>query len=154
WEVKDEGDRHREKLDGLRALWAKYTVLGLTAKEEVPARPDGAALACRMTLEDTAVEVTLAASHPSGTQWDALGSLRVELPEETPISEDPTGETPALEREQQVEQDAARLGDAVAGALAQRLVRIKLSKGPRVKNRESYRIKIVNESPLILNGLA
>jgi hypothetical protein len=35
-----------------------------------------------------------------------------------------------------------------------RLVRVKLSRGPRVQGRESFQIKIVNESPMILNGLA
>ncbi len=35
-----------------------------------------------------------------------------------------------------------------------RLVRVRLSRGPKVKGKETYRIKIVNESPMILNGLA
>ena len=34
------------------------------------------------------------------------------------------------------------------------LVRVQLSRGPRVKGKESFKIKIVNDSPMILNGLA
>ena len=35
-----------------------------------------------------------------------------------------------------------------------RLVQVKLAQGPKGKHKDSFRIKIVNESPLILNGLA
>ena len=35
-----------------------------------------------------------------------------------------------------------------------RLVRISFGRGPRVHGKESFRIKIINDSPLILNGLA
>ena len=35
-----------------------------------------------------------------------------------------------------------------------RLVRVQLAHGPKGKHKESFRIKIVNESPLILNGVA
>ena len=39
-------------------------------------------------------------------------------------------------------------------AALKRLVRVHLSRGPRVKGKESFKIKIVNDSPMILNGLA
>ena len=35
-----------------------------------------------------------------------------------------------------------------------RLVRAQLSKGPRVKGKDTYKVRIDNASPLILNGLA
>ncbi len=57
WEIKAEGDGPRELADGLRALWAKYPVLGLTAKEGVPDSPKGPALACRIAVTDAAVDV-------------------------------------------------------------------------------------------------
>jgi hypothetical protein len=34
------------------------------------------------------------------------------------------------------------------------VVRVRLTRGPKVKGKDSFRIKIVNDSPLILNGLA
>ena len=45
-------------------------------------------------------------------------------------------------------------GNAMAEGVLARLVRAQLSKGPRVKGKETYRVRIDNASPLILNGLA
>jgi hypothetical protein len=38
--------------------------------------------------------------------------------------------------------------------MVERLVRVRLARGPRVNGRESFRIKILNESPMVINGLA
>ena len=38
--------------------------------------------------------------------------------------------------------------------MVERLVHVKLARGSGAKGKESFQIKIVNESPLILNGLA
>jgi len=152
WDIQTEGDGTREASDGLRKLWGKYPVLGLTAREGVPARPAGPALACRLKVSDAAVVVKLAANHPSGTEWVTLGEFQVKRAdaaagsEITPKKEPTTASTP--------DRDAIRLGDQVAEGLLQRLVRVNLSNGPKVKGKESFRIKIVNNSPLILNGLA
>ena len=55
WDTKAEGDRQRELTDGLRALWSKIPVLGLTAKEGIPVRPGGPALACQFEITENAV---------------------------------------------------------------------------------------------------
>jgi hypothetical protein len=147
WEIKAEGEGEgaRALADGLRALWTKYPVLGLSAREGVPERPQGPTLACRIALSDASVEVKLAGSHPSGTEWVPFGSFRIKRSDLIPS---PAPETPKREEE------AARLGDQVAEGMLVRLVRVQLARGPKVKGKETFQIKIVNESPMILNGLA
>jgi hypothetical protein len=46
------------------------------------------------------------------------------------------------------------VADALAGGILDRLVRAQLSPGPRAKGKPTYRIRIENASPLVLNGLA
>jgi hypothetical protein len=154
WEIKADGDGTRELADGLRALWAKYPVLGLSAKEGVPDSPKGPALACRIAVSEEAIDVKLGGSHPSGTDWVAIGNFRIKRSDLAPVAEDSTKETPAPTIEQQRERASARLGDAVAEGMLARLVRVQLSRGPKDKGKETFRIKIVNQSPMILNGLA
>jgi hypothetical protein len=154
WDIKAEGARPRELADGLRAFWKKYPVLGLTAQEGVPAQPVGPAVACEAELSETAADVKLKVSHPSGYDWIPLGSFRIKLADLKPAAEDPAKETPKLTSEQIKERDSARLGDALAGGMVERLVHVRLVRGSRQNGKESFQIKIVNESPMILNGLA
>ena len=153
WDIKGEGDRQRELTDGLRALWGKVPVLGLTAKEGVPARPGGPALACQFEITENSVDLKLTASHPSGTDWILIGKSRIKLADVYAAEESLKDET-KLTDEQRRERKSVLLGDALAKAMVARLVRVQLSRGPRVKGKESFRLKIVNESPMILNGLA
>jgi hypothetical protein len=155
FEIQAEGERPRELAGGLRSLWAKYPVLGLTARDGVPASPKVPALSCRIEISDASIDVKLAGSHPSGSEWVAIGNFRIKMSELAPGLED-TAKTdaPTLTSDQKRERDSARLGDAVAEGLLVRLVRVQLTRGPKDKGKETYRIKIVNQSPMILNGLA
>jgi hypothetical protein len=154
WDLKADGDQYGELIDGLRALWTKYPVLGLTAKEEIPERPEGPALACWMELKEGVLNVKLATSHPSGSDWVLLGAFRIKLSDckPSPVEADRNGS--AVTHEQRRECEAALLGDRVAAGLLERLVRVQLTRGPKTKQKDSFRIKIVNESSLILNSLA
>jgi hypothetical protein len=153
WDIKGDGDRQRELTDGLRALWGKIPVLGLNAKEGVPARPGGPALACQFEIAENSVDLKLTASHPSGTDWILIGKSRIKLADVN-AAEESLKEDTKLTDEQRRERKSVLLGDALAKAMVARLVRVQLSRGPRVKGKESFRLKIVNESPMILNGLA
>jgi hypothetical protein len=137
WDIKAKAPVQQKLVDGLREIWSKTSVLGLTATEGVPLIPSGPALACQAVISDSGVDVRLQASHPSGTDWTLLDHFKVDLPAS---ATDPKA--------------AALLGDAVAGGMVERLVNVKLTRGPAGKGKESFQIKIVNESPLILNGLA
>jgi len=137
WDLKSKSQGRQKLVDGFRDLWAKAPVLGLTATEGVPIIPGGPSLACRVEVSDTGADVRLEASHPSGSDWTLLDHFKIDLPS--------AGTDP---------KDAALLGDAIAGAMVERLVQVKLSRGTGGKGKDSFQIKIVNESPLILNGVA
>src|SRR4029078_12200192 len=103
-------------------------------------------------LTDEAIEVKLSASHPSGSDWTLIDRFRlkpvgVEARKSDTTSEAKSGSPVPAD-------GAALLADALAGGMASRLVRISLARGPRQHGKETFRIKIINDSPLILNGLA
>jgi hypothetical protein len=150
WDLKVEGDQSPGLADSLRTLWDKYPVLGLAAREGVPVQPKGPALSCQISINDDAIDVRPAASHPSGSDWVPLKEFRVKRLELTVDDQ----KAASLSDEQKRERLAARIGDAIAKGMVRQLVRTRLSRGPRVAGKESFRIKITNSSPMILNGLA
>jgi hypothetical protein len=154
-EVKADGEKATPIGETLRTLWGKAPVLGLTAKEGVPERPKGPALACRLEILDTLASVRLFESHPSGTDWVALGDFRIKLVSLAAYQEPLTEATAELTGDAKLKAEAAAVGDAVAERIVARLVRVQVMRGPRDKaGKETCRIKIYNASPLILNGLA
>jgi hypothetical protein len=133
----------------VRSLWSKAPVLGLTAEENVPDHPGGPAIACRMKLTDKAVEMVLNASHPSGSDWVPIARFRMD-PVKLATDNTSTGARASSDKEFA----AVQLGDALADGMVSHLIRLSVARGPRVKGKETLRIKIINDSPLILNGLA
>jgi hypothetical protein len=83
-----------------------------------------------------------------------LDKFQLKLSELAHRPVDSTRDLTSLTSEQRREQESARLGDLLAEAMVSRLVRVSLLRGPRVHGKESFRVKIINDSPLILNGLA
>jgi hypothetical protein len=154
WEIKADGQQQTELIEGLRKLWEKCPVLGLTAKEGIPARPDGPALSCQAEISDASIKVKLSASHPSGSDWIVVERFQIKRSLSDAVKSDPANQTPTLTPEQKKEREAALLGDALAAGMVERLVRVRLDRGPRVNGRESFRIKILNETPMVINGLA
>jgi hypothetical protein len=111
-------------------------VLGLWAERGIPARPDGPSVAVRVRLNGNDAQVQVASSDESARKWVPFGKFTVHLK-----GEDGT-------------YDSARFADSLAEGLLNRLVRVQLVKGPRDKDKPTYRLRIENASPLILNGLA
>jgi hypothetical protein len=117
------------------------TILGLVAQvQEIPARPDGPALACRIRFNDDDALVQITGSDPLASKWAPFGKFSLAL----------------VKTEGKL--DTARFGDDLAVGILTRLVRARLIKGPdsttRVKGKLIYQLQIENFSPLILNGLA
>jgi len=115
-------------------------VLGLPVKSGVPTRPDGPSVACRVqligTAEKTEAQVQVAKSDGAATAWVPVGKFTL----------------PLERKDGKIE--GAVFADALAEGILSRLVRAQLSKGPVVKGKQTYRIRIDNASPLLLNGLA
>jgi hypothetical protein len=151
WEIKVDGDGSAQTTNDFRALWKKHSVLGLTAKEGVPTKPMKPALACWIEVSSHAVTVNLCVSHSSGTEWVNIDRFQLKRPKAPKESEAPSKSAVA---DSSVNQDTVLLADAVAEAMLTRLVRVQLNPGPVVKTKKTYQIKIVNESPMILNGVA
>src|SRR5262249_44162586 len=74
-EVKSEGEKGSALAAELRKLLGRFTVLGLKATEGVPEQPDGPAIGCRLVVEDTKVNVSVAASDAQGTSWVSAGTF-------------------------------------------------------------------------------
>src|SRR5262249_34227746 len=91
-------------------------------------------------VEESGVVVQVSASNASCEAWTPVGKFTV------PLVGEGEGAKP---------RGAVELADAVAEKLLGRLVEAQLVKGPREKgNKETYKIKIVNASPLILTPRA
>jgi hypothetical protein len=112
------------------------TVLGLRAETIIPTRPEGPSVGCRVRLSSGEALVQVVSSDAAAQTWIPFGKFTL----------------PA--RLDHGKFDAARLADALTEGLLNRLVRTQLLKGPREKSKLTYRIRIDNASPLILNGLA
>jgi len=115
-------------------------VLGLPVKSTVPAQPDGPAVACRVQLTGTAekpeAQVVVLKSDAPANAWVPVGKFTL----------------PVTSKDGKVE--VAPFANALSEGILNRLVRAQLSKGAMVKGKQTYKIKVENASPLILNGLA
>jgi hypothetical protein len=121
--------------EAIEVLKGKF-VLGLQAEIGMPARPDGPTVACRVRMSLTEAQVQLWSSDAAAREWLAIGKFSVPIANE------------------EGRFDAARFTDKLAEGILNRLVRAQLAKGPRVKGKLTYQIRIDNASPLILNGFA
>jgi hypothetical protein len=113
------------------------TLLGLQAQVgEIPPSPEGPAVACRIRLTGTDATVQVASSDATAKSWVAFGKFSL----------------PATAVNGKL--DNAKFVDGLAEGILNRLVRTQLSRGPREKGKETFKVKIDNASPLILNGIA
>jgi len=113
------------------------TLLGLQARVgEIPELPEGPAVACRVRLTATDAMVQVASSDKTAENWVRFGKFS--LP------------TVAVKGKF----DTVKFVDGLAEEVLKRLVRTQLSRGPREKGKETFKVRIDNASPLILNGLA
>ncbi len=112
------------------------TMLGLQAAIGIPTRPEGPAVTCRVRLHSGEALVQVASSDGAARNWVQFGKFTLPLVKDH-------GKT-----------NTAQFTDSLAEGVLNRLVRAQLSKGPRVKGRLTYQLRIENASPLILNGLS
>jgi hypothetical protein len=133
--------------EGLSALAAELNqriegqfVLGLPVKATIPSRPAAPGVACKVQLKGTAeapeAQVQVAISDGAVTAWVPVGKFTL----------------PVERKDGKVEGE--KLADSLAEGILSRLVSAQLSKGPMVKGKQTYKIRIDNASPLLLNGLA
>jgi len=136
FELEGADDAGKALAGDLAKEFKDKTFLGLQAKVGIPDRPEGPAVACRVRLTGTEATVQVASSDGTAAKWVPFGKFSL------PVAKDS-----AKDR-------AAKFGDALAEGVLGRLVRAQLRRGPQVKGKPTYQVRIENASPLILNGLA
>jgi hypothetical protein len=134
--VEASDDAARPFATALNKQLTDHLFLGLKAKQGVADRPEGPALAFRVRVSADEALVQVVSSDGSAQKWVPFGKFSV-----------------ALERQGEGI-DTAKLGDALAEGVLSRLVRAQLRRGPTVKGKPTYQVRIDNASPLVLNGLA
>ena len=127
----------------LRGLLDGRSMLGLTVRvRPSPLEPpQGPALACRARIDRETVLVRVLTTDETGNAWREAGKFSLAL-----------GDANATVKG--TERSPAAIADALAEGMLARLVRVALTEGPRVKGRQTYKIRIDNGSPLVLDGLA
>jgi hypothetical protein len=115
-------------------------ILGLVAQagDQLPAVPEGPAVACRVKLKAGEALVQVLSSDPAARNWVPFGKFNLPL------------------TRGQDKFDATRFVDGLAEGVLNRLVRAQVIKGAttREKGKLVYQIRIENFSPMVLNGLA
>ena len=120
------------------ALQSK-TVLGLVAQVgEIPARPQGPAVACKVRVKANEATVQVSSSDPNAKSWILFGKFSVPITQ----AKDKT--------------DIWRFADGMSEGVLTRLVRAQVVKNSATKDKGKliYQIRVDNASPLVLNGLA
>jgi hypothetical protein len=120
-----------------KALSGKM-VLGLVARVgQIPARPDGPAVACTVKLNATEALVQVTRTDAPARSWVPCGKFTV------PVAKG------------QEKFDVQRFADGLAEGVLSRLVRAQVIKGTvRDKGKLIYQVRIENASPWILEGIA
>jgi hypothetical protein len=115
-------------------------MLGLDVELDAPTTPEGPAIACLVRFneapadsEDREATVLVYASDAEARSWTAMGKFSL------PIADD--AKAPEL---------AVELAKGILG----RLVRAQVTEGKKVKYVQTFKLRVDNASPLLLNGLA
>jgi len=137
----DGSDAAGEPLAGeVRKALAGKIVLGLVTRVgELPAEPDGPAVACKIRLNAKEAMVQVASSDADAHKWVLFGKFSLPL----------TRENGKL--------NVWRFADGLSEGILTRLVRAQVIKGSATKEKGGklvYQVRVDNASPLILNGLA
>jgi hypothetical protein len=136
YHVEGAGTGDQKAARAINEMLKDKSVLGLKTEPGVPARPKTPAVACTVRVQGNDAAVQLAISDGEAKTWTPSGKFHLPL----------TWQKDAL--------NTNAFADALASGLLDRLVRARLSPGPRVKGRPSYKLKVENASPLVLNGFA
>jgi hypothetical protein len=136
-EIRAADDTQASVADALNKMLEGQIVLGLPVQATVPARPAAPGVACKVQVKSaTEAQVQVAISDAGAAAWVPVGKFTL----------------PLDSKDGKVE--AEKFADALAEGILSRLVSAQLSKGPMVKGKQTYKIRIDNASPLMLNGVA
>ncbi|MFO0957734.1 MAG: hypothetical protein U0800_09780 [Isosphaeraceae bacterium] len=124
-----DGKVEAERL--VKALKASPRMLGLKVRIGIPSRPEGPSMSARIDLAGGEGVVQVQTTDARGIAWTSAGKFALAI-----------------------DGEPAAWGDRIAEGVLGRVVRVQLSKGPKIKGKDSYRVRIENASPFVLAGLA
>ncbi|RUL88838.1 hypothetical protein TsocGM_05650 [Tautonia sociabilis] len=115
-------------------------MFGMEVGLDAPASPEESSLACLIRFHKAPAEgsdreatVLVYASDAEARSWAPMGKFSLAIPTDAP---------------------AEQLADNLAGGILGRLVRGQVTKGKKVDGHQTYKLRVDNASPLLLNGLA
>lgn len=146
YEIQSEEPASAPLARSLTELLKDKMVLGLKTEASVPTKPNGPAIACKVQLQGDEAIVQVGTSNAHAQGWASAGKFSLALPGSRPQAVDAPDQTGTPE--------LSAVVDALAEGILDHLVRVHLAPGPRLKGKPTYKIKVENASPLILNGLA
>ncbi len=122
-----------------KKLLETNVVLGLTAEvREIPARPEGPAIACRVKFRENEAAIQISSTDAPAQSWLVFGKFSVPV------------------KQVNGKFDVERFANDVAEGMISRLVRAQKIEGTArdKKGKLLYQVRIDNASPLVLNGIA
>ena len=122
--------------DALKVSLRGQTLLGLKVETALPDRTDAPALAIRLRAEGTGLAASVSASTGDASGWRPAGKYTVKL-------NDAKGQARAT----------VAVADDVALGLVGQVFKVKLV-SKRSQGKTAYAIRVENESPIVLDGLA
>jgi len=128
----DEAGKAQARL--LSKELSEKAFLGLKTGLGIPDQPEGPGVACSVRFTGDEASVVVQSSDGSAGRWVGYGKFALSCSASS--------------------FQAAKFGDALAEGVLSRLVRAQLRRGPTVKGKPTYQVRIDNASPLVLNGLA
>jgi len=136
FDVQSTGAAGADHAAALTKELSEKAFLGLKTKLGIPTQPEGPAVGCRVKFAEGEATVQVVCSDGSASKWVPFGKFSLPL----------TAGTEKFE--------AAKFGEALAEGVLSRMVRAQYMRGPTVKGKATYQVRIDNASPLVLNGLA
>jgi hypothetical protein len=138
WEITSRGIEADALAAELKNVLPERAMLGLRNALGIPAQPDGPSLAVRVRLDAESALLQVSASDANASKWAPIGKVGFKFSE---------GDGTRKEPEQ--------VADLLAEKLLGRLVDVRLEKvSSRTQSKPMYRLRLINASPLILNGVA
>ena len=136
FDVQSTGAAGAEHAAALTKELNEKAFLGLKTKIGIPDQPEGPAVGCRVKFAEGEATVQVICTDGSASKWAPFGKFSLPLSASTAKFE------------------AAKFGEALAEGVLGRMVRAQYMRGPTVKGKATYQVRIDNASPLVLNGLA
>jgi hypothetical protein len=134
FQIDGSDEAGKTQAQALSKELSEKAFLGLKTRLGIPDQPEGPAIACRVRFDGDEASVLVQSTDGRARHWVGSGKFALSCSASS--------------------FQATKFGDALAEGVLSRLVRAQLRRGPTVKGKPTFQMRIDNLSPLVLNGLA